>query len=76
MLHCILGMVDKCKRALVSLQEKSHRDREDMALWMRRHAETLDSEIKKRTEMMAPLRTPDERSLLEAKRRAGKHYEN
>lgn len=70
MLHCILGMVDKCKRALVSLQEKSHRDREDMALWMRRHAETLDSEIKKRTEMMAPLRTPDERSLLEAKRRA------
>ena len=70
MLHCIVGMVDKCKRALVALQERSHRDREEVAVWMRRHAETLDIEMKKRSEMMGNLR-PDDRSLMDAKRRAG-----
>lgn len=39
MLHCIIGMVNKTKRALSVLQERSIRDREELSLWMRRHAE-------------------------------------
>ncbi|ELU02685.1 hypothetical protein CAPTEDRAFT_223427 [Capitella teleta] len=44
MLHCIVGMVEKCKRALASLQEKTQRDREEFSIWSHRH----DSDGKKR----------------------------
>ncbi|XP_014785374.2 protein CBFA2T1 [Octopus bimaculoides] len=48
MLHCIIGMVNKTKRALAVLQERSIRDREELSLWMRRHAEEeAVSEVKR-----------------------------
>ncbi|XP_050399341.1 protein CBFA2T1 isoform X4 [Patella vulgata] len=49
MLNCIIGMVDKTKRALAVLQERSIRDREELSVWMRRHAEGMDQDVKKRT---------------------------
>ncbi len=73
MLHCIISMVDKTKRALSVLQERSHRDREELSMWMRRHAEGLDSDMKKRTsEMMASTLRQTEDRVSEVKRRAGK----
>ncbi len=72
MLHCIIGMVDKTKRALAVLQERSNRDREELAMWMRRHAEGLDNDMKKRTsEMMASTLRQTEDRVTEVKRRAG-----
>ena len=66
-------MVDKTKRALSVLQERSQRDREELAVWMRRHAEGLDSDMKKRTSEMMIRQTEDR--VSEVKRRAGKHYQ-
>ena len=72
MLHCIIGMVDKTKRALSVLQERSSRDREELSMWMRRHAEGLDNDMKKRTsEMMANTLRQTEDRVSEVKRRAG-----
>ena len=65
-------MVDKTKRALAVLQERSQRDREELAAWMRRHSEGLDSDVKKRTsEMMASTLRQTEDKVTEVKRRAG-----
>ena len=73
MLHCVMGMVDKIKRALSVLQERSTRDREELSVWMRRHAEGLDHDMKKRTtEMMANTLRQTEDRVSEVKRRAGK----
>ncbi|XP_064640734.1 protein CBFA2T1-like isoform X3 [Lineus longissimus] len=71
MLHCIMGMVDKTKRALAVLQERSNRDREELAVWMRRHSEGLDHDMKKRTSemMVSSLRQTEDR-VSEVKRRA------
>lgn len=72
MLHCIIGMVDKTKRALSVLQERSIRDREELSVWMRRHGEGMDSDMKKRTsEMMAHTIRQTEDRVGEVKRRAG-----
>lgn len=62
MLHCIVGMVEKCKRALASLQEKTQRDREEFSIWSHRH----DSDGKKRE----GLGLRDDR-VSDVKRRAG-----
>ena len=65
-------MVDKTKRALAVLQERSNRDREELAMWMRRHAEGLDNDMKKRTsEMMTSTLRQTEDRVTEVKRRAG-----
>ena len=72
MLHCIIDMVDKTKRALNVLQERSTRDREELQMWMRRHAEGLDQDMKKRTsELMATTLRQTEDRVTEVKRRAG-----
>lgn len=72
MLHCIIGMVDKTKRALAVLQERSLRDREELSTWMRRHAEGMDHDMKKRhNEMMAHTLRQTEDRVSEVKRRAG-----
>jgi hypothetical protein len=41
-------MVDKTKRALAVLQERSQRDRDELSMWMRRQATEGLSESKKR----------------------------
>lgn len=71
MLNCILGMVDKTKRALAVLQERSLRDREELSVWMRRHAEGLDHDVKKHTsDMMAFTVRQTEDRVSEVRRRA------
>lgn len=71
MLNCIIGMVDKTKRALAVLQERSLRDREELSLWMRRQAEGMDQDIKKRSSDMVShtLRQTEER-VTDVRRRA------
>lgn len=72
MLNCIIGMVDKTKRALSVLQERSLRDREELSVWMRRHAEGMDQDVKKRTsDMMAYTMRQTEDRVSEVRRRAG-----
>ncbi|XP_070199512.1 protein CBFA2T1-like isoform X2 [Littorina saxatilis] len=71
MLNCILGMVDKTKRALAVLQERSLRDREELSVWMRRQAEGLDHDVKKHTnDMMAFTVRQTEDRVTEVRRRA------
>ncbi|XP_059177228.1 protein CBFA2T1-like isoform X2 [Physella acuta] len=71
MLNCIIGMVDKTKRALSVLQERSVRDREELSLWARRQADGIDADVKKRSgDVMAfTLRQTEER-VSEVRRRA------
>ncbi|XP_041375217.1 protein CBFA2T1-like isoform X3 [Gigantopelta aegis] len=71
MLNCIIGMVDKTKRALSVLQERSLRDRDELSVWMRRHAEGLDQDVKKRTsDVMAYTMRQTEDRVNEVRRRA------
>ncbi|XP_048771157.1 protein CBFA2T1-like isoform X4 [Ostrea edulis] len=71
MLNCIIGMVDKTKRALAVLQERSLRDREELSLWMRRHAEGLDVDMKKRSnDLMAHTLRQTEDRVADVRRRA------
>ncbi|XP_022108732.1 protein CBFA2T1-like isoform X3 [Acanthaster planci] len=72
MLQCIVGMVEKTKRALAVLHQRSIQDREELSLWARRHTESTEQDLKKRAEDMIPhgLRPNDER-IAEVKRRAG-----
>ena len=71
MLNCIIGMVDKTKRALAVLQERSLRDREELSLWMRRQAEGLDHDIKKRSsDMMSHTLRQTEDRVADVRRRA------
>lgn len=72
MLSCIIGMVDKTKRALAVLQERSVHDREELSMWMRRQAEGMDQDTRKRTnDMMAHTIRQTEDRVSEVRRRAG-----
>jgi runt-related transcription factor 1 len=78
MLNCILGMVDKTKRALAVLQERSLRDREEVAAWLRRQTEGMEQDVKKHHpahDVMAAFHVTrhhhDDR-LEEIRRRAGR----
>ncbi|CAL1538578.1 unnamed protein product [Lymnaea stagnalis] len=71
MLNCIIGMVDKTKRAMSVLQERSIRDREELALWARRQAEGIDADVKKRSgDVMAYTLRQTEERVSEVRRRA------
>ena len=61
-------MVDKAKRTLAVLQERSARDREEMHLWMRRES---SGELKKRSPEITYKQNVDDQ-LADVKRRAGK----
>ncbi|XP_035218818.1 protein CBFA2T1-like isoform X2 [Stegodyphus dumicola] len=54
MLNCILGMVEKTKRALAILQHRSYSDRQDVALWRSRHLDGTEFDIKKRAADILP----------------------
>ena len=72
MLQCIVGMVEKTKRALAVLHQRSIQDREELALWVRRHSEGTEHDMKKRAgEMMAHTIRQTEDRVSEVKRRAG-----
>ncbi|GIY46476.1 protein CBFA2T1 [Caerostris extrusa] len=54
MLNCILGMVEKTKRALAILQHRSYSDRQDVAMWRSRHLDGTEFDIKKRAADILP----------------------
>ena len=64
-------MVDKARRALAVLQERSIRDREELSIWMRRHPDN-DHDLKKRggPETWSNMRNSDDR-IDDVRRRAG-----
>ena len=74
MLNCIIGMVDKARRALAVLQERSIRDREELSIWMRRHADN-DHDLKKRApDSWSSMRSTDDR-IDDVRRRAGTFFD-
>ena len=48
MLQCILGMVEKTKRAITVLQQRTSQDREELVAWARKTAEEAEQEVKRR----------------------------
>ena len=48
MLQCIIGMVDKTKRAVSVLQTRCSQDREELLAWARKTAEETEAEVKRR----------------------------
>lgn len=71
MLNCILGMVEKTKRALAILQHRSQTDRQELAMWIRRHTEGTENNLKKYAgDMMAQTLKTTEDRVSEVKRRA------
>lgn len=69
MLNCIIGMVDKTRRALSVLQDRSLRDREELSMWMRRGGGE-DIDMKKRCTEWGSARNVEDR-ISEVRRRAG-----
>lgn len=61
-------MVDKTRRALSVLQDRSLRDREELSMWMRRGGEDMD--LKKRCPDWSGMRGSEDR-ISEVRRRAG-----
>lgn len=48
MLQCILGMVEKTKRAITVLQQRTSQDREELVSWARKTVEEAEQEVKRR----------------------------
>ncbi|XP_071785843.1 protein CBFA2T1-like isoform X5 [Asterias amurensis] len=72
MLQCIVGMVEKTKRALAVLHQRSIQDREELSLWARRHTENTEQDLKKRAgEIMTHSLRQNEERVSEVKRRTG-----
>lgn len=71
MLQCIVAMVDKTKRALAVLHQRSVQDREELALWARRHSQTVDRNFNKRSSSGEAAISPVDDRVSEVKRRAG-----
>ncbi|XP_076323308.1 protein CBFA2T1-like isoform X2 [Tachypleus tridentatus] len=70
MLNCILGMVEKTKRALAILQQRSQVDRGEFNLWGRRHLDGSDFDLKKQAgDIMVHYKSAEER-VSEVRRRA------
>ena len=74
MLHCIVGMVDKCKRALSVLRDRSQREGDDVSAWARQHADSIDPDMKSRASdiVACTLRQTEDR-VADVKRTAGTH---
>ncbi|KAM7444808.1 transcription corepressor [Porites harrisoni] len=71
MLQCIIGMVDKTKRAVSVLQTRCNQDREELLAWARKTAEETEAEVKRRAgELMAKTLQQTEERVAEVKRRA------
>lgn len=70
MLQCIVAMVDKTKRALAVLHQRSVQDREELALWARRHSQTVDRNFNKRSSSGEAAISPVDDRVSEVKRRA------
>ncbi|XP_054710244.1 protein CBFA2T1-like isoform X2 [Uloborus diversus] len=69
MLNCILGMVEKTKRALAILQHRSYSERQDMALWRSRHIDGTEFDIKKRAADILASAPPHYKAAVEDVRR-------
>ena len=58
MLQCIIGMVDKTKRAVSVLQQRCGQDRDELLAWARKTAEETEAEVKRRAGMCSVTRSP------------------
>ena len=70
MLHCVMDLVGRCRQALTTLQDRTRREREDLARWVR-HQNGVDPEVKKRADYMTESLRHTEDRVSEVKRRAG-----
>ena len=69
MLHCVMDMVGRCRQALTALQERTRRERDDLARWIR-HQNGVDPEVKKRADYMSESLRHAEDRVSEVRRRA------
>ncbi|XP_076355088.1 protein CBFA2T3-like isoform X2 [Tachypleus tridentatus] len=70
MLNCILGMVDKTKRALAILQQRSQVEWNEFSPWTRRHLEVGEFDMKKPSnDILTRCKSAEER-VSEVRRRA------
>ncbi|XP_032232696.1 protein CBFA2T1 isoform X3 [Nematostella vectensis] len=71
MLQCIIGMVDKTKRAVSVLQQRCQQDREELLTWARKSADETETEIKRRVgDLVGKSMKQTEERVNEVKRRA------
>eukprot|EP00118_Oscarella_pearsei_P001825 m.8604 g.8604 ORF g.8604 m.8604 type:complete len:596 (+) comp20730_c0_seq1:140-1927(+) len=71
MMQCIMGMVDKTKRALAVLQHQAQMDREEVINWAKTQVGNAETDVKRRAgEVMAKAMKQAEESVQEVKRRA------
>lgn len=69
MLNCIIGMVDKTRRALSVLQDRSIRDREELSMWMRRGSDDPDIKKHSNSDSWPGMRSSEDR-IADVRRRA------
>ncbi|XP_028409966.1 protein CBFA2T3-like [Dendronephthya gigantea] len=71
MLQCILGMVEKTKRAITVLQQRTTQDRDELVAWARKTAEEAEQEVKRRAnELVSKTIKQTEERVSDVKRRA------
>ncbi|CAB3993781.1 CBFA2T1-like isoform X5 [Paramuricea clavata] len=71
MLQCILGMVEKTKRAITVLQQRTSQDREELVAWARKTAEEAEQEVKRRAnDLVSKTIKQTEERVSDVKRRA------
>ena len=69
MLHCVMDMVGRCRQALATLQERTRREREELARWVQLQ-NGVDPEVKKRADVMSESLRHTEDRVSEVRRRA------
>ena len=69
MLHCVMDMVGRCRQALATLQERTRREREELARWVQLQ-NGVDPEVKKRADVMSESLRHTEDRMSEVRRRA------
>ncbi|XP_046842209.1 protein CBFA2T1-like isoform X2 [Xenia sp. Carnegie-2017] len=71
MLQCILGMVEKTKRAITVLQQRNIQDRDELMSWARKTAEEAEQDVKRRAnDLVSKTIKQTEERVSEVKRRA------
>ncbi|XP_067929481.1 protein CBFA2T3-like isoform X2 [Watersipora subatra] len=77
MLSDVSGLVEKAKSAMATLQESRVKETQEFSLWMRRHAEGIDQDYKKRTgEIMSQTIRQSEDRIAEIRRQADETVKN
>ena len=74
MLGNICSLVERTKSTIATLQEGRVKESQEFSFWMRKHAEGIDQDYKKRTgEIMSQTIKQSEDRIAEIKKKAGKN---